>query len=181
MGAAWSEVLRSFKGDPPDAYSEEPEWDSILEFISDQINATQTALKEGSSEDARVYLFNIRGTLSNLRRRNGLFVFSDCMDEIERSVEDLSFLRDDLPSFADNEATDLFKGQLAVTDYLFSRCRDRASEALKEDPEFNRALDDIQFVLDTLRTAARKGDRAQVNKLVDRLIGLAADFIIRYG
>lgn len=181
MRKAWSSVRRKFRGDPPDAYSEEPEWDSILDFVAEQIDAAKASLDDGASEETQVLLFNISSTLANLRRRNGLFVFSDCIDEIERAIEDLSFLRDDLPQFADTEATDRFKGQLAVTDYLFSRCGDRASESLKEDPDFNRALDDIRFVMDLLHAAARGGDRAQIGKLVDRLMGLAADFIIRFG
>jgi hypothetical protein len=85
--------------------------------------------------------------LSALRRRNGVFVYSDTVDKANAAFINLNKFRYNPPDFNVVEEVDQLRQSLATTVYWYKQCVKNAPAALIKNPEFRRLMDDSLYSL----------------------------------
>ena len=176
--ARWNDVQDRFRNDPPDAYADDPVWTADLDSIETDLRRGMTAADAGDGPASAKLLVPVRKTLAALRKRNGQWRFSDCVDEMNAQMDRLWRYRRAPPDLASREAVNAVKDQAAVTTHWYERCRAQAPTTFTEDAEFNRLMDGSIGSLKLIWTALdEKNEMRFINILrelrsYDRLIWL---------
>ncbi|MDH3230294.1 MAG: hypothetical protein OEN55_10920 [Alphaproteobacteria bacterium] len=154
----WSALATRFGDNPPDAFANDRAWKETLESIGTMARRGLGQLDAGDSEAAQHTLAPVRGIAGDLRRRNGVTVYSDDIDELSAAMDILARYRREVEDLGDPEAVAMATRQASVVAYLFERCDTRAPAAIRDDPEFRRLIDGARDSLDKLRASLRSGD-----------------------
>ena len=147
MSVSWKNTIKRFGTTPPEIYSEDPLWKSTLETVDKTIVRGLAETIKGDPERARKILRPIRKMLSELRRRNGVFVYSDTVDKANAAFINLKKFRYNPPDFNVVEEVDQLRQSLATTVYWYKQCVKNAPAALIKNPEFRRLMDDSLYSL----------------------------------
>ena len=149
----WEKIIERFGKKPPAIFSRDPQWEKTLLVINNNINQGLEKTLKGESDSALKILWPIRITLSDLRRRNGIFVYSDTVDKANAAFLKLKKFRHKPPDFDVVEEVDQLRQSLATTVYWYKQCIKNAPEKLRRDPEFKRLMDDSLFSLSRIWVA----------------------------
>jgi len=175
---AWLEIEKRWKSAPPDSFADDPKWASTFDEIGAIVDRGFVALDKDGPKAARKALRPIRDMLSSLRRRNGVYVYSDCIDELNMQMKKVWPYRHAPPDFNDLAQVNKVKWEASVYEYLLKKCRQQAPVAYRKRDEFNRMFDAAENSVRTLWDATdRKQRRRFINILrelrpFDRLIFL---------
>lgn len=169
MAARWKAIQERFGKSPPGIYSRDRQWQSTLEKISQRTADGLKAASGGDAKAARKHIGPIRKMLSQLRRRNGVVTYSDCVDQANLSFKRLFRFRHNPPGFEPSEPLDALRRQTAVTQHWYEKCRKQAPKAFRDNPEFIRLMDRSLYSLSRIWVAIR--EKNELN-LINILRGL---------
>ena len=181
MAAKWDAVERRFADAPPDIYANDTAWRDTLAAVGDAIESGLAAGDAGDLEIALLRLAPVRSKLSGLRRRNGVFLFPDCVERANLAFQRLFVYRHEPPDFADVEAVDGLRRVLAITVYWYETCRDTAPAVIKGDEQFQRIMDSALYSLGLIWGAI---DQRDERRLIGNLRGLKSSdglLYLRFG
>ena len=86
LSEKWQSLSKTFNDHPPEIYINDPAWAETLGQIGHRIDAALANAVTGKIKAARGKLDPIRAALTNLRRRNGIFIFADCVEEANQAI-----------------------------------------------------------------------------------------------
>jgi len=141
MTEQWEKVRKQFTDDPPDIYANDGEWKPTLKEIAGDIATALKASNEGQIAPARDALRRVHRTLANLRRRNNIRTYTDCVDEMNVAMSTLYKFRRQPPDFGSETEMKHFESQVSAVTALYRQCRDEAPDSHRKHPEFNRMFD----------------------------------------
>ena len=121
-----------FQDAAPDAFTDDPDWAETLDQVSEGLRQGQDLARQSDIAAAIEALQPLQTAMSDLRARNDVRVFSDCIDEANAAMEALWVFRHDPPDFADSEAVNDLRAKTAVTAYLYARCQQTAPPEVAE-------------------------------------------------
>lgn len=137
----WSDAVMPFAKTPPDAFADDPAFAADLADIMARLGKADALLASGGdAESAADMLDPIRDRLAELRRRNGVIVFSDHVDAANAAMDRLWVYRHEPPDWADPAARAALTGATAVTIHLYDRLRELAPPETAENAEFQRIM-----------------------------------------
>lgn len=136
----WQALSETFRDQPPDAYANDRAWASTLGQIHHRIGSALADAEVGNIKAVRDHLEPIRAVLADLRRRNGIFLFSDCVEEANRAMETLFAYRHRPANFDDQRDVDELLRRAAVTAHWYERCFKTAPKHYKASTEFQRLM-----------------------------------------
>lgn len=177
----WKEVVQRFAANPPGPYTADPVWRQTLLEIEGRIGDGTNALAKGDSKRAAEVLAPIRQALSSLRRRNGVFVFSDCVNEANSAMERLYRYRHRPPDFAHREEVDALRHQTAITTHWYERCREQAPAAYRENPQFTRLMETSLYSLSRIWLAIAEKDERRLINILRELHSSDQILFLRFG
>ncbi len=181
MRHKWRRVVERFADDPPDAFAEDGSWKATLGRVARRLEAALAAANAGDVETAREELRDMRVALAELRRRNNVTTFADCVDEMNAAMDRLWRYRSRLPNFDEAREVDGLKAAVAVVTYLYRRCRARAPARYRDDPEFNRLFDGSIAALARLWPAIAGRNRQALVNLLREIRSFDRMIFLRYG
>lgn len=154
----WSGVVARFGADPPDAFADDGAWSETLNSIATVARQGLELLDAGDAEAARRMLEPVRAIAGDLRRRNGVSVFSDDVDELSAEMAVLARYRREVDNLDEPDVVARVAKQAAIVAYLFEKCDVRAPESVRRDPEFRRLIDGANESMGKLWTSLKTGD-----------------------
>ncbi|MBT6883032.1 MAG: hypothetical protein HOA30_03100 [Rhodospirillaceae bacterium] len=178
--AAWANISTTF-GTPPDAYSKDGQWLTTLRDIDRRIGTAQKSAAEGQAEDTLSALTPIRRILSDLRRRNGVVIFSDCIDTANAAFKKLFHFRRQPPDFSKPEQVKDLGGRLKSVITSYQRCRDTAPPKIAADAQFQRLMKDSLFYLDRIWLAIEEKNQLNVVNILRRVVSSDKILWLRFG
>jgi hypothetical protein len=181
MDEKWARLVDRYRDRPPDAFADDPEWRSVLARIAGRIADGRAAAEASDGKAARDSLSPIRGELGELRGRNNVTVFSDCVDELDAAVRALWVYRKSPPDFAAAQAVEEVTARAAIADYLLARCRDRAPTDYRENAEFQRLMESALEAARKLRRAIEGKDRGYLIRSLRELYSYNRMIFLRFG
>ncbi|MDP6706200.1 MAG: hypothetical protein QF893_07655 [Alphaproteobacteria bacterium] len=140
MREKWGALVDRFGKAPPDPYAQDAAWRETLDNVGGRIERSLAAVEAGDAAVAKTELAPVRSILGKLRRRNGVFLFSDCVDQANAAFRQLFQFRHAPPDFERWQEVDKLRRALAVTSHWYERCRDEAPVAYAQDPQFERLM-----------------------------------------
>lgn len=137
----WSALVDAYVGNPPAEYSGDAAWKDTLRDILARAEMGLDALDANDPKAARDAINPIRGILGDLRRRNNVVAYSDHVDALSAAMDVLARYRMEVKDLGDAEAVAMVRGQAAIVEALFEKCRSEAAPTVADDPEFKRLIE----------------------------------------
>lgn len=181
LSVKWRVVEQRFADSPPGIYADDTAWRETLITIGDAVEAGLAAAEADDLEAASRLLKPIRGDLSRLRHRNGVFLFTDCVGRANAAFDRLFTYRREPPDFVDVESVNGLRRALTLTIYWYETCRDTAPAALKTDEQFQRIMDSA---IESLGFIWQAIDDQDTNRVINNLRGLISSdrlFFLKFG
>ena len=177
----WSALVARFGDDPPDAFAGDAAWQETLQSIGAIAEEGLEQLDAGDLEAAKATLAPIREIAGELRRRNGVAVYADDVDELSAAMDVLAGYRREIKDLGDAEAVARVTRQAAVVAYLFEKCDARAPAATNDDPEFRRLIDGARESMGKLWAALDSGDIRLYRIAIGELRSYERILFLRFG
>ena len=177
----WSALEAKYRGNPPDAFSDDAAWMETLEDVGSRARDGLDRLDAGDLDGARALLMPIRGIMGDLRRRNGIATYSDRIDELTAEMTVLARYRREVKELDDSAAVAMVTRQAAVVAYLFERCAEEAPAAVAQDPEFKRQIEGGRESFAKLWKALETGDARLYRISIGELRSYERILFFRFG
>lgn len=181
MATKWDDLMTRFLDNPPEAYASDPDWREILLSVSTVIGKTIEATERRDVKEARTILKPIRYELAELRRRNGVVVFSDCVDEMNAAFDALYVYRNAPPDFSDPVQVDALRQASVAARDSYAKCRSTAPENIKSDGTFTRLMDDAIKSLDRIGEAIPVGNMERIISILRELRSADQMIFLQFG
>lgn len=181
MHRVWAAVMEGHAGAPPPPFAGDPEFGNSLSAIATAIDAGLEHVAAGDSEAGRAALAPVRGLLSDLRRRNRLYVASDCIDEFSAAADALWRFRHAPPAFADAEAVNSLRRSAAIVEHHLVRCRSMAAPSEGAGEEFRALFDGAARSVRSLWPAIDAADEQRLINILREFRSFDQMIYLRYG
>ena len=177
----WRTVVARFGGSPPDAYADDPKWRNTLDGIAARADEALAALDKDDPETAKKTLDPILVELGDLRRRNGVFIYADRVNELGDEVGKLARFRRGLKDFFDAGQVDAFARKAAIVAYLLDRVDTEAPGDLARDEGFRRLIDGFRESMDKVWKALKTEDLRLLRIGIGEIRSYERILFLRYG
>ena len=167
--ALWSEKVMPFREATPDAFANDPAWAATLEQVSEGLRQGQDLARQNEIAAAEAVLAPLQSAMADLRARNDVRVFSDCIDEANAAMDALWAYRHAPPDFADSAEVNDLRAKTAVTAYLYARCQQTAPPEIAATPEFARIMEGSLLSLNRMWPAIDDGNTETVINILREL------------
>lgn len=174
----WAGVTATFGSKPPGRLAGDSAFKGDLDAVTGALKAALDAADEDERDAAVRHLQPVAGRLAALRKRNGLWIYSDCIAAMNRAMDGAWVYRRKPPDFDDAAQVAEMDKRLAALAHWYNRCYREAGPRERADPAFGRLFPgSLESVERLIRAAKDKSALRLVNGLrelrsFDRLIWL---------
>lgn len=179
--SAWEGVESTFTADPPAAFAGDGQFAATLQAIGDALDDGLAKANAGDAEAAQKTVSRVRDMLFELRRRNSVDVYADCVTELNRQMDVLYVYRRTPPDLADAAQVAALKSDGEKYAATLARCREMAPAPYKAEDEFQRLYDGTAHSVSTLAPAAETGDARTVINVLRELHSFDRMIFLRWG
>lgn len=176
---AWQALIDRYAAQPPIPYDRDPGFDASLQAVRKVYDQAAEEISQGQLAQAHETLEQARDLMAELRRRNGVIVYSDHMNAYHAEMERLLGQEPSLTGSPQALLT-LIK-RVGVLEYLAGRLRSEAPKQLLGQPEFMEALQALEGSVTVLHRAAMKQDAAAVREALGRIKGPYSRMFLKFG
>jgi hypothetical protein len=180
--AAWRALSTQFKGQPSAPYDRDPAFADTLQRVQAVYNTAEQQAKAGKLPEAHETLEAARDLIGEMRRRNGVIVYSDHMNAYHAQMEHVLTDGAKLLTQAGQPGTWMnLAAQAGVLDYLAQRLRSEAPAALAGQAEFTGLLDAVLAVNKSFNQAVQRQDEAQARDALAKLKSPYSRLFLKFG
>jgi hypothetical protein len=178
MADKWETITKRFGNSPPGIYTNDKAWNESLIDIDQRIKNSLKAIDDGDLKAAQKQIAPIRKILSAQRALNDVFLFSDRVDRANDAMDAIWKFRHNPPDFSSIEQVNDLRQKTTLMTYWYERCRDTATETVKNDPQFKRLVDQTLYSLGRMWLAIEEKNQRRVINILremrssDRLLYL---------
>jgi hypothetical protein len=178
---AWQSVVARFGEAPPDAYADDEDFGDRLKSVQQALDSGQSLLDGADRTAAMEVLTPVRMELAALRRRSGIRVYSDCIDEMNAAMDRLWQYRQEPPNFDQPDQVNAVKRDTAVAEYLYRRCYETAPVAYQSDEAFRRMFEGSLASLPLIFDALDQVNEAMLINILRELRSFDRMIWLQYG
>ena len=174
----WAAVTAVFGSKPPGKLAEDSAFKADVEAVAGALAAALDAVDSDERDAAAAQLKPIAGRLAALRKRNGLWIYSDCIAAMNRAMDGAWVYRRKPPDFDDAAQVVELDRRFAALAHWYKRCFREAGPRERADPAFERLFPgSLESIERLIRAAKDKSALRVINNLrelrsFDRLIWL---------
>ncbi len=181
LAVVWADIVKRYAGSPPDIYADEPKWRATLDDVSANLAKARAAAAKGDVAASKGGVEAMRKALADLRRRNGVYVFEDCVAEMREAFGRLFVYRRKPPDFSSPEQVDKVKATAAVAEYVFRRCYDTAPASYRADEMFQRLFAQSFKDFSELPGAIKRRNTRELVDLLRQIVSYLHLMFVRFG
>ena len=177
--AEWNALVERFASRPPAPYDRDPAVAGALNAVADVYRKAEAEIRDKRLADAHETLEEARDLMAELRRRNGVVVYSDHMNAYHAEMEHV--LKDG-PKLVDApQGMMQLMARVGALDYLAQRLRSEAPPALAGEARFAASVKGVEESVAALRTAVLNQDAAGVRAALGKLKGPYSKLFLEFG
>ncbi len=176
---AWQSILDRYAAAPPIPYDKDPEFSASLQAVAKVYEQAAGEIGQGKLAQAHETLEQARDIMAELRRRNGVIVFSDHMNAYHAEMEHM--LEQGPAMTSSPQAMLTLVKRVGVLEYLARQLRSEAPKALQGNAEFVAALQALETSVTTLHRAAMNQDATAAREALGRLKGPYSRMFLKFG
>lgn len=177
--AGWQAVIERFGGKPQPPYDRDPAFSRTLSQVAAVYEKADAQVRAQHLAEAHETLEEARDLMAELRRRNGVVVYSDHMNAYHAQMEHL--LGEGPKQLAAAQGFMLVMAQLGTLEYLARELRNQALPSMTSDAEFPALLNAVEGSLARLRSALLAQDGPAASKAIGQLKGPYSRLFMRFG
>ena len=181
MQILWRGITVRFAADPPEAFRNDSSWQETLVLIEEVIDHAIASATLGDVNGATAAIQPIRGILSQLRERNGVTVFSDCINEMNAAMDHLYYYRKNPPELADATVMGDFMKRLDDTSSVYARCYALAPVRLRSNEAFSRFMDSAGQAFRRIDDAILNNDQITLINILRELRSTDRMLFLQFG
>jgi hypothetical protein len=181
LRAAWRDLSNRFAAKRPAVFSGNDYYVVAMTDISTRLVTADMMLTSGRPEIVREALLAIRDDLYKLRKSAGIAVLADCIFDANKAAATL--MENDTPELDLSKAGigPAITEQAAAYAHILTRCNAMAGEALRNDGEFRRLIDEAESELAKVPRAVEARDASQIHRIVGSLRAIDTLLAFRFG
>ncbi len=177
--AEWNALVERFASRPPAPYDRDPAVAGALNAVADVYRKAEAEIRDKRLADAHETLEEARDLMAELRRRNGVVVYSDHMNAYHAEME---HVLQQGPKLIDAPQGMLqLMAQVGVLDWLARRLRSEAPPALVGDARFAASVKGVEESVAALRAAVLGQDAAAVRAALGKLKAPYSKLFLEFG
>jgi len=181
LAVVWTAIVKRYAGSPPDIYADDPKWRATLDEVSANLAKARATAAKGDAAVSKGMVDAMRKALADLRRRNGVYVFEDCVAEMREVFGRLFVYRRKPPDFGSPEQMDKVKAAAAVAEYVFRRCYYSAPAAYRADEMFQRLFTQSFKEFSELPGAMQRRNTREFVDLLRQIVSHLHLMFVRFG
>lgn len=176
---AWKGVVDSYGKQPPAPYDRDTEFAASLAQVKAVYDKAAAEIEAGKLPEAHETLEKARDVLAELRKRNGVVVFSDLMNAYHAEME---LLLDAGPKLLGaSQGVVQLTAQAGVMDYLVRQLRSKAPASLLQSAEFNTLLQAVESSVAAFKAAAMAQDPAALKDAMGKVKAPYSKLFLKFG
>lgn len=176
---AWASVTQRFATQSPAPYDRDTKFGGTLAQVSVVYEKAAAEIRDNKLPEAHETLEAARDLLADLRRRNGVVVFSDHMNAYHAEMEHL--LIEGPKLLAGPQGLQQVMAQVGTLDYLVRQLRVQAPSSLAANAEFDGLLKDVEGSVKAVRAAVLSQDPAAVKDSMDKVKAPYSKLFLKFG
>lgn len=176
---AWADIVARFARQPPAPYDRDPAVAATLAEVAAVYEAAAKQIAANQLVPAHDTLEKARELMAELRRRNGVVVFSDHMNAYHAQMEHVFI--DGPAELATPQGAQGLLAQVGALDYLAARLRSEAPAALLANPEFVSLQQQVQGAVASVRDALVRQDVAAAKAAIAKLKKPYSQLFLKFG
>ncbi len=176
---AWRSVAERFGAKPPAPYDRDIELAGRMAQLNALYDRAAAAARDNRLTEAHEELESVRELTADLRRRNGVVVYSDHMNAYHAEMERL--LVEAPKALGAPNGTLLVMSQVGALDYLVRQLRLQAPAALQRDAEFDVLLKDVEASVQAVRAALMRQDPDAVRGALGKVKPPYSRLFVKFG
>jgi len=178
---AWKSVQSIATQSPPAAYTNDPKFLSDIGKIRARLALGLALAESDDGKSALKELKPIRSIIYELRKRNGVRLYADCITELNMSMAGMSKYRHNLPALTDPKERSTVAN--AATEYgaIAVDCIGLAPPGHHQNLEFQRLAKNTKASATALSEAAKMGDPVRYLNILREIRSLDRIIYFRFG
>jgi len=176
----WKNIVEAYGSQPPETFSTDPKWKDTLTGITQIATESAVMIEQDKLAVAHEHLEAIRDSLSSLRQRNSVIVFSDHINNYHEVMEGL-LNGGYTPESLDDAALADIIGKLAVLHYLAETISENAPAGYQGDTKYQQLQKGLFTSLETLEQAVGSGDKKKISTSIKMLKPAYAKLFVNFG
>jgi len=177
----WREIMLTYGDTPTPSYARDPHFSETLSAIGKKLETALSAAENGDAEQAGESLSPVRDMMYDLRKRNGVRLYADCITELNRAVEPLYKHRHAAPDLGNSSVRRQLVAESETYAGLLEDCRGMAPAAYAGDAEFIRLFDGTRDSIQSMFPAIDSGDPNRVINILRELRSFDRIIYFRFG
>lgn len=177
--AQFAALAQRYAAAPPVPYDRDPEFAATLKKIDAVLAQAEAEVRDKQLAKGHETLEQVRDLLGELRRRNGVVVYSDHMNAYHQVMEHLLEVAPKLLGQPGGMLT--LAGEVGALDYLARRLKHEAPPALAREAEFAPLVDAVQGSVKNLRDAVQRQDEAAARDALGKLKSPYSRLFLKFG
>lgn len=135
---AWGNVVATYGATRPKDYRNDPNFGRDIKDIGSRLSEGLDYAASGRAKDARTTIKPIRTLLHDLRRRNGVDVYADCVTDLSDVMDEIYVYRHDPPELSDPVQRNKAAGLSEKFGATLERCLEMRPPEYAQSAEFSR-------------------------------------------
>ena len=176
---SWQAIGDRFAKAPPPPYAGDAKFGATLADVTLVYRDAEQLIRAGKLPEAHEALERVRDLLADLRRRNGVVVFSDHMNAYHSEMEHT--LTEGPRLLQQPQGLLLLMARVGALEYLAARLQTQAPPELQRDAEFAAGHKALADSVGALRAAALAQDMAAVQRAIAALKGPYSRLFLKFG
>lgn len=161
---AWTALAGRYGAQPSIPYDRDPKLAGTLRAVAALYDRAAREVGAGQLVEAHETLEGVRDLLADLRRRNGVVVFSDHMNAYHARMEDVV-----AAAASSIDGAMRLMAQVGVLDHLAARLEGEAPPALAADPQFQAGVQAARSSVAALPEGVLRRDPVAVKEALGKL------------
>lgn len=175
----WARVASQFGVRPPPPYDRDKQLPQTFEAIDKSYAQASSEVDQNKLGKAHATLEEVRDLLADLRRRNGVIVYSDHMNAYHTAMEDMVADGTDLLAKPDGKLR--LMARVGVLDYLAKNLKSEASPELAANAEFTELTKGVMKSVADLEAALLADKDDAVKDAINALKKPYSRMFIKFG
>lgn len=176
---AWAEVVARHAKAPPPPYDRDTAVAATLAEVAAVYEHAAVQVEAGKLAKAHDTLERARDLLADLRRRNGVVVYSDHMNAYHEEMEHVVI--EGPQQLATPQAAQALLARVGALEYLAQRLRSEAPAALQANADFTALQQQVQASVVAAREALVRQDLAAAREALGRIKKPYSQLFMKFG
>ncbi len=137
----WAQISKTYAAAPPRPFQKDKYFSATLSSIAKLLAEGRDFAQNGDSKNSLETIRSVRDLIYDLRKRNGIRLYADCVTELNRAMEPIFVHRKIFP----NLEKDVIRAQITTESRTYQNllkdCRSLVPASYTSDQEFVRLYD----------------------------------------